>query len=182
MPPHETLLRPDRPFAIYYALIDQLRPQCRLHTPSHHRFCTSESDAGWITLVISPSVSSSFMNAGLITFVFLQNAAERAHLTASCSFAIIVSLLFLVNYKGLTAELESSTQTAQLDVDASWKDARKIPETLFGVFFEVRSCWLFDVQEHRSKNIFQELLQTCVFWLHGKISLSSEVLQNFFNP
>jgi hypothetical protein len=80
------------------------------------------------------------MNAGLITFVFLQNAAERAHLTSSCSFAIIVSLLFLVNYKGLTAELESSTQTAQLDVDASWKDARKIPETLFGVFFEVRSC------------------------------------------
>ncbi|KAK3136041.1 hypothetical protein QOZ80_5BG0427230 [Eleusine coracana subsp. coracana] len=52
------------------------------------------------------------------------------------SCAIIVSLLFSVSCNnGLAAELESR-QIARLDVDASWKLARKIPETLFGLFFE----------------------------------------------
>ncbi|XP_062197585.1 alpha-L-arabinofuranosidase 1-like isoform X2 [Phragmites australis] len=47
-----------------------------------------------------------------------------------CSF-----LLFSVSCKGLAAELEG-TQAALLQVDASWRLARKIPETLFGLFFE----------------------------------------------
>ncbi|KAK3118316.1 hypothetical protein QOZ80_9BG0697170 [Eleusine coracana subsp. coracana] len=51
------------------------------------------------------------------------------------SCAIIVTLLFSVSWNGLAAELESP-HTARLDVDASWKLARKIPETLFGLFFE----------------------------------------------
>ncbi|GJM88098.1 hypothetical protein PR202_ga04124 [Eleusine coracana subsp. coracana] len=57
------------------------------------------------------------------------------------SCAIIVSLLFSVSCcnNGLAADLESH-QTARLDVDASWKLARKVPETLFGLFFEVGSC------------------------------------------
>ncbi|GJN07088.1 hypothetical protein PR202_ga24881 [Eleusine coracana subsp. coracana] len=51
------------------------------------------------------------------------------------SCAIIIALLFSVSWNGLAKELES-THTARLDVDASWKLARKIPETLFGLFFE----------------------------------------------
>ncbi|KAL6631028.1 hypothetical protein ACP70R_028368 [Stipagrostis hirtigluma subsp. patula] len=47
-----------------------------------------------------------------------------------CSF-----LLCSVSCKGLAEEL-GWTQTALLDVDASWRLARKIPETLFGLFFE----------------------------------------------
>ncbi|TKW07650.1 hypothetical protein SEVIR_7G320700v4 [Setaria viridis] len=44
-------------------------------------------------------------------------------------------LLFSLCCKGVAAELEW-TQTATLEVDASWRLARKIPETLFGLFFE----------------------------------------------
>ncbi|KAL6620049.1 hypothetical protein ACP70R_035188 [Stipagrostis hirtigluma subsp. patula] len=47
-----------------------------------------------------------------------------------CSF-----LLCSLSCKGQAEEL-GWTQTALLDVDASWRLARKIPETLFGLFFE----------------------------------------------
>ncbi|TVU27133.1 hypothetical protein EJB05_29715 [Eragrostis curvula] len=48
---------------------------------------------------------------------------------------IIFFLLFSVSCRSLAAELEGN-QTAVVEVDASWRNARKIPETLFGVFFE----------------------------------------------
>ncbi|KAL6631029.1 hypothetical protein ACP70R_028369 [Stipagrostis hirtigluma subsp. patula] len=47
-----------------------------------------------------------------------------------CSF-----LQCSMSCKGLAEELEW-TQTALLDVDASWRFARKMPETLFGLFLE----------------------------------------------
>jgi alpha-N-arabinofuranosidase len=47
-------------------------------------------------------------------------------------------LLLCVGCKCLASELEA-TQTATLKVDASSQLARKIPDTLFGMFFEVRN-------------------------------------------
>uniref|UniRef100_A0A0E0MJ88 non-reducing end alpha-L-arabinofuranosidase n=2 Tax=Oryza punctata TaxID=4537 RepID=A0A0E0MJ88_ORYPU len=44
-------------------------------------------------------------------------------------------LLFSVSCKCLAAELDM-VQTAGLEVDASWNLSRKIPDTLFGLFFE----------------------------------------------
>ena len=51
----------------------------------------------------------------------------------------ILCFLFLLclGCKCLASELEA-TQTATLAVDASPQLARKIPDTLFGIFFEVR--------------------------------------------
>lgn len=47
-----------------------------------------------------------------------------------------VLLLLCVSCKCLTSEV-NTTQLAVLKVDASPQHARKIPETLFGIFFEV---------------------------------------------
>ncbi|KAE8781780.1 arabinoxylan arabinofuranohydrolase [Hordeum vulgare] len=57
---------------------------------------------------------------------------------AATLHAILCSLLLLSLSCGclaLAAELEGA-QTALLQVDTSWKAARKIPQTLFGLFFE----------------------------------------------
>jgi alpha-N-arabinofuranosidase len=48
-----------------------------------------------------------------------------------------VLLLFCVGCRCRPLEIEA-TQTATLKVDATPQLARKIPETLFGIFFEVR--------------------------------------------
>jgi hypothetical protein len=54
-----------------------------------------------------------------------------------CSF-----LLFSVTCRGVATEPGSGwTQSATLDVDASWWYRREIPKTLFGLFFEVRPCF-----------------------------------------
>jgi alpha-L-arabinofuranosidase len=45
--------------------------------------------------------------------------------------------LFFAGCKCLASEIEA-TQTATLKVDASPQLARQIPETLFGIFFEVK--------------------------------------------
>ncbi|GJN13887.1 hypothetical protein PR202_gb00642 [Eleusine coracana subsp. coracana] len=54
---------------------------------------------------------------------------------ASARTAFCFLLLFCVGSKALTSEIEA-TQTATLKIDASPQLARKIPETLFGIFFE----------------------------------------------
>jgi alpha-L-arabinofuranosidase len=53
--------------------------------------------------------------------------------------AVLLRFLFLlcIGCKCLASEVEA-TQTATLAVDASPQLARKIPDTLFGIFFEVR--------------------------------------------
>jgi hypothetical protein len=50
-------------------------------------------------------------------------------------------LLFCLGCKCLASEFEV-TQTATVKVDATPEFARKVPETLFGVFFEVRQQFL----------------------------------------
>uniref|UniRef100_A0A0E0MC35 non-reducing end alpha-L-arabinofuranosidase n=1 Tax=Oryza punctata TaxID=4537 RepID=A0A0E0MC35_ORYPU len=51
----------------------------------------------------------------------------------SCTFCSL--LVFCFSCKCLSAEL-NLPQTALVEVDASWKFSRKIPDTLFGLFFE----------------------------------------------
>jgi len=53
----------------------------------------------------------------------------------------IVFFLFCLGCKCLASELQV-TKTATVEVDASLELARKIPDTLFGVFFEVRQQFL----------------------------------------
>jgi hypothetical protein len=57
---------------------------------------------------------------------------EASPRTVLCLF-----FLFCLGCKCLASEFEA-TQTATLKVDASPQLARKIPDTLFGIFFEVR--------------------------------------------
>uniref|UniRef100_A0A0E0R3R8 non-reducing end alpha-L-arabinofuranosidase n=1 Tax=Oryza rufipogon TaxID=4529 RepID=A0A0E0R3R8_ORYRU len=55
---------------------------------------------------------------------------EETYFSAFCYL-----LLFSVSWKCQAAELDMA-QTAVLEVDASWNLSRKIPDTLFGLFFE----------------------------------------------
>lgn len=56
---------------------------------------------------------------------------------AAAVLAILCSLLLLSLSCGCLAAESEGAQTALLEVDTSWKVARKIPQTLFGLFFEV---------------------------------------------
>ncbi|EMS66249.1 Alpha-L-arabinofuranosidase 1 [Triticum urartu] len=55
---------------------------------------------------------------------------------AATLLAILCSLLLLSLSCGCLAPESEGDQTALLEVDTSWKAARKIPQTLFGLFFE----------------------------------------------
>ncbi|KAM3312201.1 hypothetical protein ACQJBY_032278 [Aegilops geniculata] len=55
---------------------------------------------------------------------------------AAAVHAILCSLLLLSLSCGCLAAESEGAQTALLEVDTSWKAARKIPQTLFGLFFE----------------------------------------------
>ncbi|KAM3293153.1 hypothetical protein ACQJBY_036616 [Aegilops geniculata] len=55
---------------------------------------------------------------------------------AAAVHAILCSLLLLSLSCGCLAAESEGGQTALLEVDTSWKAARKIPQTLFGLFFE----------------------------------------------
>ena len=56
---------------------------------------------------------------------------------ASPPTVLCLFFLFCLGGKCLASEFQA-TQTATLTVDASPQLARKIPDTLFGIFFEVR--------------------------------------------
>ncbi|KAF7053275.1 hypothetical protein CFC21_061246 [Triticum aestivum] len=55
---------------------------------------------------------------------------------AAALHTILCSLLLLSLSCGCLAAESEGAQTALLEVDTSWKAARKIPQTLFGLFFE----------------------------------------------
>ncbi|XP_037429950.1 alpha-L-arabinofuranosidase 1-like isoform X2 [Triticum dicoccoides] len=55
---------------------------------------------------------------------------------AAALLAMLCSLLLLSLSCGCLAAESEGAQTALLEVDTSWKAARKIPQTLFGLFFE----------------------------------------------
>nr|XP_051229596.1 alpha-L-arabinofuranosidase 1-like [Lolium perenne] len=56
---------------------------------------------------------------------------------ATCHTVLCSLLLITLSFECLAADLDLA-HTAVLEVNMSWVAARKIPQTLFGVFFEVR--------------------------------------------
>uniref|UniRef100_A0A0E0FA84 non-reducing end alpha-L-arabinofuranosidase n=1 Tax=Oryza meridionalis TaxID=40149 RepID=A0A0E0FA84_9ORYZ len=63
------------------------------------------------------------------------DAGQRMGFKETYFSAFCYLLLFSVSWKCQAAELDMA-QTAVLEVDASWNLSRKIPDTLFGLFFE----------------------------------------------
>jgi hypothetical protein len=74
-----------------------------------------------------------------LVFIGRQDAGQRMGFEETYFSAFCYLLLFSVSWKCQAAELDMA-QTAVLEVDASWNLSRKIPDTLFGLFFEVRLC------------------------------------------
>lgn len=62
--------------------------------------------------------------------------------TVLCSLLLLLSLSCEYSQAAESDYLQAQN-TALLEVDASWKVARKIPQTLFGLFFEVHYIFSF---------------------------------------
>jgi hypothetical protein len=72
---------------------------------------------------------------------------KQEQVNRRCSWAIWCILASTVVMSGCTGAAglplgDDQHEAATLDVDASWAKARHMPETLFGVFFEVHAFCL----------------------------------------
>jgi len=70
-----------------------------------------------------------------------QQGVNRCSSSSSWAILCCCSILAFTVVRGaglpLGGDEEDEAAAASLDVDASWDKAREIPQTLFGVFFEV---------------------------------------------
>jgi alpha-N-arabinofuranosidase len=88
-------------------------------------------------MIISAFFSHVFGRHAGSTRVDKCNRMGTSKDAAPCAILLCFLFLLCLGCKCLASELEA-TQTATLTVDASPQLARKIPDTLFGIFFEVR--------------------------------------------